>query len=179
MKAKSQLWAHGLRGLTSTGVAVAASVAYVVLGGSLRDTRSDRTRNGRCINGLHRHISDHRPDGVARRLDNTASNFAARVRQTGLVRAIGASSSHMRQMLLKQAMTVESSVRSSECSLAWASSQSALESLPGRGIIRHLHAVAWIRRVGTRRRNPRHTAGSHAANPRGRTHKSGASYDLS
>ena len=47
MKAKPTT-AHGLRGLTSTGVAVAASVAYVVPPAvHFATLRSDRTRNGR------------------------------------------------------------------------------------------------------------------------------------
>lgn len=107
MKAKSQLTAHGLRGLTSTGVAVAASVAYVVLGGSLLATLAAIApgMGGASMAFIVTSVIIVLMASLAVSTTLRAT-FAARVRQTGLVRAIGASSSHMRQMLLKQAMTV-------------------------------------------------------------------------
>ncbi len=107
MRAKSQLAWHGLRGLTSTGIAVAVSVAYVVLGGSLLATVA-AIAPGMGGASMFFFVTSAIITLMAALAVSTTlrASFAARLRETGLTRAIGASGSQTRRMLLKQAITI-------------------------------------------------------------------------
>lgn len=107
MRAKSQLAWHGLRGLMSTGIAVAVSVAYVVLGGSLLATLG-AIAPGMGSTSMFFFVTSAIITLMAALAVSTTlrASFAARLRETGLTRAIGSSGSQTRRMLLKQAVTI-------------------------------------------------------------------------